>query len=109
MGLDASELAARMLKAAQKVLSAKWPELRDYAEGETKKLAESLVTIEKLRLTGQITEEQARLHLEIQKNASRTVLLTAEGLGILTAEQAINAALNVVRDSVNATLGFILL
>ncbi len=61
----------------------------------------------KLHLSGQITEEQARLHLDIQKNASRTVLLTVEGLGLLAAEQAINA--RVVRDSVNTALDFVLI
>jgi hypothetical protein len=108
MSLNVSELAGRMLGAAQEALSAKWPEIKDYAEGETQKLAQSLVTIEKLHLSGQITEEQARLHLDIQKNASRTVLLTVEGLGLLAVEQAINAALRVVKDTVNTALGFVL-
>lgn len=109
MSLNVSELAARMLGAAQEALSAKWPEINDYAEGETQKLAQSLATIEKLHLSGQITDEQARLHLDIQKNTSRTVLLTVEGLSLLAAEQAVNAALRVVRDTVNKALGFVLI
>lgn len=109
MSLNASELASKMLTAVEAALSAMWPEIKDYAEGETKKLTQSLVTIEKLRLSGQITEEQARLHLDIQKNASRTVLLSVEGLGILAVEQAINAALNVVKDTVNTAVSFTLL
>ena len=109
MSLDVSALAERMLGAARDVLAAKWPEIEDYAEGETKKLAQSLAAIEKLRVRGQITEEQARLHLDIQKNASRTVLLTLEGLGLLAAEQAINAALTAVKDTVNTALGFALI
>ena len=47
--------------------------------------------------------------MEIQKNASRTVLLTIEGLGLLAVEAAINAALNVVKDAVNTGIGFTLL
>ena len=65
MSLDVSALAERMLGGAREVLSAKWPEIEHYAESETKKLAQSLAAIEKLRVRGQITEEQARLHLEI--------------------------------------------
>jgi hypothetical protein len=42
MSLNVSELAGRMLGAAQEALSAKWPEIKDYAEGETQKLARSL-------------------------------------------------------------------
>lgn len=109
MSLNASELATKMLDAAKGVLSEKWPEIQDYAEGETKKLAQSLVMIEKLKLAGKISEEQAKLHFDIQKNAARTVLLTIEGLGILTVERALNAASAVVKDAVNTALGFALL
>jgi hypothetical protein len=109
MSLNASELATKMLDAAKGVLSEKWPEIQDYAEGETKKLAQSLVMIEKLKLAGKINEEQAKLHFDIQKNAARTVLLTVEGLGILAVERALNAASAVVKDAVNTALGFALL
>ena len=82
---------------------------KEYAEAEAKKLAESLVMIEKLVLTGKINEEQAKLHFQIQRNATRMVLLTIEGLGIIAVEQAINAALDVLKDTVNTALDFTLL
>lgn len=109
MSLNASELTMNMLSAVKGVLSEKWPEIKDYAESETKKLTESLVMIEKLKLTGRISDEQAKLHFDIQKNATRTVLLTTEGLGILAVEQALNAAFAVAKDTVNTALGFALL
>jgi len=109
MSLNASELATNMLNAAKEVLSEKWPEIKDYAETEAKKLAESLIMIERLKLAGSINEEQAKLHLDIQKNATRTVLLAIEGLGILAVEQALNAAFAAVKDAVNTALGFTLL
>jgi hypothetical protein len=90
-------------------LSDKWPEVKDYAETEAKKFAENFVMIERLKLTSEITEEQAKLHHEIQRNASRTVLLAIEGLGILAVEQAINAAMAVLRETVNGALDFALL
>jgi hypothetical protein len=109
MSLNVSELATKMFDAAKGVLSEKWPEIQDYAEAETRKLAESLVMIEKLKLARRINEEQAKLHFDIQKNAARTVLLTVEGLGILPVERALNAASAVVKDAVNTALGFALL
>lgn len=109
MSLNISELAANMLDAAKQVLSEKWPEIEIYAESETKKLAESLAMIEKLKLAGKINEEQAKLLLDIQKNATRIVLLAIEGLGILAVEQALNAAFKSVKEVVNAALGFLLL
>jgi len=109
MSLKTSELAKNMLKAAEKVLSEKWPEIKNYAKSETKKLAESMAMIEKLILAKKINGEQAKLLLGIQKNATMTVFLTIEGLGILAVEQALNAAFKSVKDVVNAAINFPLL
>ena len=82
---------------------------RDFAETEFKHLAETLALIVSLKAEGKITEDQAMLHLEIQKNTTRMVLLTAEGLSLLAVEAAINAALTVVRDTINSAIGFALI
>ncbi|MBI4634081.1 MAG: hypothetical protein HY742_09355 [Deltaproteobacteria bacterium] len=107
--INIDELLKQMLAAAAKPFKKQWPGAKDYAESEFKKIAESIVFIESQLALGKMTPEQARLHLDVQKNASRTVLLTIEGLGILTVEAAINAALGVIRDTVNTALGFVLL
>ncbi len=109
MALSASQLGKDILAALKGTLTEKWPEIKEYGEAESKKLAQTLVMIEALKVSGKINEEQAALHLEIQKNASRTVLLTIEELGVLAAEAALNAALNVVKDAVNTAIGFALL
>lgn len=109
MSIDAGELAGNMLGAMQGVLSEKWPEIKEYGESEAKKLAQSVVMIETLKAANKIDEEEAVLHFSIQKNASRTVLLAIEGLGVLAVEQALNAALDVVKDAVNTALGFTLI
>ncbi|WP_417915690.1 hypothetical protein [Candidatus Electronema sp. JM] len=109
LNLDIATLAKNMLASMQVTLKNKWPEVKEYAESETKKLAETLILIKRLEIEGKVTPEQLRLHLEMQKNATRAVLLTIEGLGILAVEAAINAALNVVKDAVNTALGFTLL
>jgi hypothetical protein len=107
--IDADELLTKMLAAATEPFKTQWPTVKDFAESEFKKIAESIVFIEGQVLLGKMTPEEARLHLDIQTNASRTVFLTIEGLGILTVEAAINAALAVVREAVNTALGFALL
>lgn len=109
MSLNASQLGKDILAAFKGALTDKWPDIKEYGEAEAKKLAQTLVMIEALKVSGKINEEQATLHLEIQKNATRTVLLTLEGLGILAVEAAINAALNVVKEAVNTAVGFVLL
>jgi hypothetical protein len=109
MSLDTSQLTTDMINAIKGVLSDKWPKIKEYGETESKKLAESFAMIEKLKLKNEIDDEEARLQFKIQKNASRTVQLTNEGLGVLAAEEAINAAMKVVKDTVNSALGFTLI
>ncbi|MBL8501206.1 MAG: hypothetical protein LZF64_03150 [Nitrosomonas sp.] len=109
MSLDAVKLGKDILAALNGSLAEKWPDVKDYGEAEAKKLAQTLVMIGTLKATGKINKEQAELHLEMQKNATRMVLMTIEGLGILSAEAAINSALNTVKDNVNKEIGFTLL
>ncbi len=109
MTIDKSKLVQDMLFAAKGVIKKNWSEVHPYAEMEFEKIAQNLAAIEKMKLEGVITEEKARLQFDIQKNASRAVLLTIEGLGIIAAEAAINAAFAVVKDTVNKALGWTLL
>jgi hypothetical protein len=109
MPINLTDITSKMIIAVKDILENKALEIRDYAETEGKKLGECIISIEKMYVEGKISQEQAQLLLDVQKNAMRTVLLTVEGIGILAAEQAINAALNIVKDTVNTALGFTLI
>jgi len=106
--LDVQELLKAMLEAAQGEFSEKWPTIKDFAKSELEKVASTLVQIGKLKATEQITEGEAKILLEMQKNTARTVMLTLEGMGLLLVEAAINSALAVVKDTVNRAVGFVL-
>lgn len=107
--INVEQLLTSMLGAAQGVFGDKWPDVKDYAETEFEKLAKTLVMIETLKLKNQISEGEASVLLEMQKNTARAVMLTLQGMSLLLVEQAVNAALAVVKDTVNTTLGFTLL
>src|SRR5262249_6983380 len=109
MAFDVKSMMGDMLHAAAGALDKKWPAAKDYAESEFQKIAQSIVAIGKLTAAGTISREEAVLQLEIQKNASRAILCTIEGLGILAVEAAINAALDVIKSTVNTALGWALL
>ncbi len=109
MALDVSKLAQDMLNAAKAPLAKAWSEAEGYAKMEFTKISQNLTAIEQMWFAKTITQEKARLQLDIQKNASRAVLLAIEGLGIIAVEQAINAALGAVKDTVNKALGWTLL
>lgn len=107
--INVSEVLSSMLTAAEGVFDQKWPEVKDFAETEFEKLAQTLSQIAKLKITNQITDGEASVLFEMQKNTARTVMLALEGMGLLLVEQAINAALQVVKDSVNGAIGFALI
>ena len=106
MGMKVSSLVKDMLTAARGEIGERWPDVKVYAETEAKKLAQTLVMIEKLKAAGQITKKQADILLDMQKQTSRVVLLTIEGLSLLAAEAAVNAAIKSIRDTVNGSIGW---
>lgn len=109
MSLDIQQLSEAMLSAAKGVVSDKWPSTKQYFESETQIFAQRLTGIAAMYAAGDISESRAKLHLQFQKEAWETVLLAVAGLNQLMIEQALNAALDVVREAVNATIGFALI
>ncbi len=109
MSLDTSALVKDMLSAAKDNLGKFWKQAKPFAENETVNMANKLLLIEKLKLQGKITKEEALLHIEIQKSAFRTVLLSIKGLGLIAVEGTINATLGAVAKVVNKALGWGLL
>jgi hypothetical protein len=109
MKLNYEQLVKDMLNAAKGVLSKHWKDIKPFAEQQIKSFAQNIQVIEDLKLRGEITEEQAKLHMNIQRNSLQIVLLTNEGLGILAVEAAINAAIDVVKNTVNTAIGWSIL
>lgn len=103
--INTDQLLKAMLHAAARVLQQRWPAAREYADMEFRKLLIQAAHIKKLRAQKKITEGEAKLLMDLQRNAMRSVFLTLEGLGIVTVEAAIQAALSVVRDAVNKAIG----
>jgi hypothetical protein len=104
--LDIPKLVQTMSGAALGVLKNEWPAARSYAETEFRKLGETVKLIAEETAQGTISAEEATLLLDMQKTAMRSVLLTVQGIGLLTAEQAINAALDAARAPINAAVGW---
>lgn len=109
MAININDILTPMLAAAKGAIGEKWPDVKEYAETEFKKIGENIILIGKMRLGPKpISEEQAKLLFNIQKNASRAVLLCIEGIGLLIAEKAINDAIDAVKTIINNAIGFTL-
>ncbi|MDH3647539.1 MAG: hypothetical protein OER80_12285 [Gammaproteobacteria bacterium] len=104
--INVATLTKQIRDAAKGELTDKWPEIKDYANTEAKKIAETIKMISIMTAAGKMSQKAAKIHLRIQKNAATTVLLTVEGLGLIAVENAINAAVRVIQDTVNKAVGF---
>jgi hypothetical protein len=109
MALKIQDLLGPMLDASKTVIGKKWPDMQNYVETEMKKIGQNILDIEKMKLEGTTTEDKGKALLDIQLNASKTVLLTAQGMTMIMAEEAINAALSAIKDVVNKALGIVLI
>lgn len=108
--LDLEELTNDMVNAAKSVLHDKrWTDSLLEAETQFRELAKCIIRIEEKKLDGMISEDDSRDLIEMQKNAIKTVILQVEGTELVRCEMAINAALDVVRNTVNRTIGWPLL
>jgi replicative superfamily II helicase len=103
--IDVGKLAAAMLRAAQGKLQAHWNDVRPFAQTEMKKLAETALQIQLGQADGSLTKEQAEILLAMQANASQAVLTALETVGMIAAQDAINAAIDVLKDAVNNAVG----
>ncbi|MDY8134678.1 hypothetical protein [Aquimarina sp. 2201CG5-10] len=107
--INVQQILEQMLNAAKEVLENHWEEVKPFAQQELKALAENLQLINKLKTEEKITEKQAKYYMEIHKSSVRIVFLTIEGLGILAVEATINAVLDVIKTTVNTTIGWSIL
>jgi len=109
MDLKASDLAKNLIGAVRTSLGRDWKSARHLAEPELRRLSRSLADIGKLASNGQITLEEAQSLVRIHRNTTAMVLLAVRGLGLLAVENAINSAMDAVRQTVNTATGLRLL
>lgn len=109
MSINVDDVAKTMIEAAKGVVGEKWPVTQTYFESESKIFAERFASIAKLHAEGLISESRAKSHVKFQKEAWETVLLAVAGLNQIMVEQALNAALKAVNETVNTAVGFALI
>lgn len=104
--LNWNKLVQDMLGAAKPILEKHYKEAEPYAQAEFKKIGEAVTLIIELKAVGKIDEKRAALHLKMQSISAKNVLLAIEGIGLVAAEEAINAALGVIKKTVNGAVGW---
>ena len=97
-----------MIDAARATLGKRGPALAT-AEIELRRLAGALADIGALLATGAIDQERAQTLANIHRLSVRSVLRSVEGLGLLAADQALQAVTGVAAATLNRIVGFKLL
>jgi hypothetical protein len=98
MEIDFKSVAADMLEAIKNVVGDNISDIQDLVDDELEDFAKRTATLTKKVAAGTLSVEQAKSILKIRKNAVETVILSAAGIGILAAEEAINAAIGVLKE-----------
>ena len=112
MALDNVTLAnldEKMFDAAKSSLGSKFASVKLYLQAESEKLAITLRMIIESSAANKISKAEAKILLNQQKVATSAVLTAVEGMSAVAVQSALNAALKVVKDLVNAKIGFSLL
>jgi hypothetical protein len=109
MPIDVSQIVTQMLGKAAQVFAENWDDVKDYASQEFTDFSNSIRRIDEMYSQGKITESRAKSLVQMQKDSMIAVLAAIEGIKLLTVEEAINAAISVVREAVNKAIGFALL
>jgi hypothetical protein len=107
--MNVKTLAASMLQAAQTALKSHTELSHPYLKLETAKLAATAELIVTDFAAGNINSKQAKILVKMQADASQSVLTTLDTIGRIAAQDAINAALRVMKTAVNAAAGLALL
>jgi len=103
------ELIDKIIGAVKGAIGDKWKDTKTYAESEAKKFPNNIAEIALWKATGQITEEQAKVLLRMHQRSMKMVLTSLEGISLVMAERAINAAIGAVQGFVNGIIGWDLL
>jgi len=106
MNIDVGSLTKTMVDGVRGAVGERWSAIRGVAEPELRKLAQTLEDVSQLHAEGVIDANRAFQLVEMQRNTAMSVLRTVEGLGVLTARDAIDAAAHAAGTVVNRLIGF---
>lgn len=104
--IDIENTAMQMLEAAKGVFDDKWPDVKNFAESETKKFVSNMADIQLWKAAGEISEAEAISLSKLHQRSMKMVFTALEGIGLAMVEKAINAALDVVRAIINTAIGW---
>jgi hypothetical protein len=106
MKINIGSITRFMIADARQAAAGRWPAIRALAEPELRKLAKTLEDVRKLQASGAIDASRASALVAMQRDNAVKVLRSIEGIGVLTARAAVDAAAHAAGSVVNGIFGF---
>ena len=103
---DIKNIFEKITAAVKVALGNKWDDAKDFAESEAKKFTQNISEIALWKETGKISEEQGKVLIRMHQRSMKMVLTALEGISLVLAEKAINAAIDAISDTVNGIIGW---
>ena len=103
---EVKDVISKITGAVKASLGDKWEEAQDFAESEAEKFGKNIAEIVLWKETGKISEEQGKVLLRMHQRSMKMVLTALEGISLVMAERAINAAIDAIGDIVNGIIGW---
>lgn len=102
--LDYKSVAKDMIAAMEPVVKDHISDIRELAEDELEDFAKRSAILTKKVKDGKLSQRQAEAILRIRRNAVETVLISIAGISVVAAQDAINAALSVLKDAISSVI-----
>lgn len=102
--IDFEKVVNDCLEATRGELGRSWKKFKPFAEHELRQFAENAEFLARLRHDQVIDADELNARLEIQRLALRNVMLTIKGVGLVTAQNTVNAILGIVAKAVRNAL-----
>jgi len=104
MSFDIEGTFEEMLAAISGVVSGEWPAMKECVEKALEDEKEALEMIASLRLAGDIDDEDLKSNLEDEKVVLEAALLACSVRAKVVAENAANAAIDVLNKAIMAAI-----
>ncbi|SEB70978.1 hypothetical protein [Terriglobus roseus] len=108
MSFSPDEVLPAMIAAAKVPLLNGWAAARPVVTQQLSAIALQTEHISNQLALGKITQAEAAELFAMEQDAATSILAEVEGVGKITAESAINAAIDAVGGMINGAVGFAL-
>ena len=104
MAFDIDQTISDMASAISGVITDEWPAVKECVEKALDDEKEALLDIAQARINNEITDDDVKSNLEDEKVVLEAALLACQVKAKVMAQNAVNAAINVLKTAIKAAL-----